>query len=367
MGGAALGMSGTLRILEPNLAGNAGHYAEFARALADRCAPRFNRLEVHGGPGIDRLELLGHECIAALPTCGGRSEFAVLRSLSGDRSAPTLVLTAKARHALELEALHRCLRHDPSRMNLFFHWSEDAAHQRLAMALARAVRRQATALAPTSTTASFLRAAGWRNVRQVAYPARAPKSLPELLPEPTRLLVAGAARRNKGIHLIADLADRYASERPETPMLVQSTGKRAGRHGAAEHAPLEQLERCGWQGLQLDASAPNRDEYARRFEGALVLTPYDPVHFRDNVSGIALDALLHGAPIIATSGTWQARLIERFGCGVCMKAWDVESLRTSIQQAVIRWNDISKAAHHAAVELAAEHDPRHVVDAIATG
>ncbi len=252
-------------------------------------------------------------------------------------------------------------------MNLFFYWSEDAAHQRLFMSLVRSARRRGTALAPTTTTAFCFRATGWRNVKQVAYPARALNSLPALLPEPTRLLVASAARRNKGIHLIADLADRYAADRSETPMLVQSTGKRSGRHGAAEHALLEQLQRCRWHGLQLNANAPNRNEYARRFEGALVLTPYDPVHFRDNVSGIALDALLHGAPIIATTGTWQARLIERFGCGVCMRSWDAECLRESVQAALRRWTDISAAAHDAAQTLAAEHDPRHVIEAIARG
>ena len=360
-------MSGALRILEPNLSGNSGHYAEFARALADRCAPRFNRLEVHGGAGMHRVELLDHELITALPSCAEASESRVLRCLSRDCQTPLLILTAKARHAVELELLHWGLRHDPAHVTLFFHWREDGPSQRIAMSMARTVRRKATALAPTATTAAFLRGAGWRNVMQIAYPARAPTTLPELLPAPTRLLVAGAARLNKGIHLIAQLADRYAQSQPETPMLVQTTGKRAGRHGAAEHVPLEQLEQCAWRGLRLDANAPNRAEYARRFSGALVLTPYDPVHFRDNVSGIALDALLHGAPIIATTGTWQARLIERFGCGVCMRSWDAECLRESVQVALRRWTDISAAAHDAAQTLAAEHDPRHVIEAIARG
>ncbi len=360
-------MTEVLRILEPNLSGNSGHYAEFARALAERCAPRFERLEVHGGAGLHRVDLLDHESITAMPSCAEASESRVLRRLSANFQTPLLILTAKARHALELECLHWGLRHDPAHVTLFFHWQEDGAPQRIAMSLARVVRRKATALAPTSTTAAFLRDAGWRNVIQIAYPARAPTTLPELLSAPNHLLVAGAARLNKGIHLIAQLADHYAQSQPEIPMLVQTTGKRAGRHGAAEHAPLEQLERCTWRGLHRDASAPNRDEYARRFSGALVLTPYDPVQFRDNVSGIALDALLHGAPIIATSGTWQARLVERFGCGVCMKSWDAECLRESIEQALHRWTDISDAAYNAAVELAAEHDPRHVIEAIAQG
>ncbi len=357
-------MSGTLRILEPNLSGNAGHYADFARTLAERCAPRFDRLEVHGGRGIDQLELLKHDRILPVPSCARRSEFGVLRSLSRDARSPILVLTAKARHAIGLEVLHLLAGHDPSHVNLFFHWPEAGYSQRIAMTAARTVRHHATALAPTESTASFLRGLGWRRTMQVPYPARAPTSLPAIEPAPRRLLVAGAARRNKGIHLIADLADRFADDRSGLPLLVQSTGKRAGRHGAAERAPLEQLDRCEWPGLQLDPSAPDRVMYSHRFQGALVLTPYDPVHFADNVSGIALDAILHGAPIVATRGTWQARLIERFDCGECMEAWDSASLYAAIRRAESRWGELCDAAHRAAITLATEHDPRHVIEAI---
>jgi hypothetical protein len=359
-------MSTTLRILEPKLNGNAGHYAEFARALADRCAPRFDILEVHGGKGVEGLPLLSHPNVRAVATCTSRNEMDVMRRLSSDRGTPLLILTAKARHALALQAFALSSRDQPGHVNLFFHWREDSFLQRMAMRAARSVRQRSTALAPTSATASFLREQGWHRTVQVPYPARAPLVLQPIHEAPSHLLVAGAARRNKGIHLIAHLADRYAEDRALLPMLVQTTGKRAGRHGADEHEPMAQLERCRWSGLQLDSLAPDRDGYSKRFDGALVLTPYDPRHFADNVSGIALDALLHGSPIVATAGTWQASLVERFGCGVIMHSWDEDCLERSIARGVADWAGISMAARHAAAVLAREHDPRHVIDAIST-
>jgi len=95
-----------------------------------------------------------------------------------------------------------------------------------------------------------------------------------------------------------------------------------------------------------------------------VLTPYDPQKFADNVSGIALDALLHASPIVATAGTWQAGLVERFGCGVIMKRWDSASLIKAVDEALARWSDISLGAVIAATQLAEEHHPRHLARAV---
>jgi len=91
-----------------------------------------------------------------------------------------------------------------------------------------------------------------------------------------------------------------------------------------------------------------------------VLTPYDPIKFADNVSGVALDALLHGAPIIATAGTWQAGLIQRFGCGVIMNRWTSEALLLAMNHSAKIWTDLSTHAQLAATVLTVEHDPRRL-------
>jgi hypothetical protein len=77
-----------------------------------------------------------------------------------------------------------------------------------------------------------------------------------------------------------------------------------------------------------------------------------------------LDALVNAAPIVATAGTWQAELINRFDCGVIMRDWSSTSLVTAVEEALGRWTDISRAASVAARQLALEHDPRHLVDAM---
>lgn len=358
--------SSQLRIIEPNLRGNAGHYGELVRCICLGSEQRRSTIVALGGPGVEQLELLAHPRIIrrqAFGTSDCQSEYAVLRDCARDAAYPCLVLTAKASHALALEACAwRGSQLD--HMRLLFHWREASLTKRVAMIASRTARRECRAIAPTTQTADFLRAVGWRRVVHAPYPAVGPDRIPVPSPRPSRLLMAGAARLNKGIALVADLAEGLARRGDAPPMLVQTTGKRGGRHGRQEADSLDRLHRCRWAGLHLDPSAPDRLMYAARFAGALVLTPYDPQKFADNVSGIALDALLHASPIVATAGTWQAGLINRFDCGIIMRDWSSTSLMTAVDEALVRWSDISRAAVVAARQLAHEHDPRHIVDAV---
>ena len=359
--------SATLRIIEPNLVGASGHYGEFVRAVGARAPGTFETVRVLcdrdaalgslvGMPGLEFERVLGG------PT-GRLTEWAALRECcaSGD---PYLVLTARATDAVLL-ATAGLGTGGIGRARLFFHWREDSRSQVAVAAACRAVRARAVAIAPTPATATFLRATGWARVREIPYPAIAPAAAFPQGPL-ARLLVAGSVRSNKGIHLLPGLAGHLASRGSDLELLVQTTGKRrTGGRGGAESEAIESLKRSGLHGLRLEPEAPDREGYAARFRGALVLTPYDPVKFADNVSGIALDALLHGSPVVATEGTWQSALVRRFGAGTVMRRWDTEALAEAVDEACARWPEVSAGARRAAAELAREHDPSHLVRVLA--
>jgi hypothetical protein len=358
----------TLRVIEPNLVGPSGHYAEFVRALASRIDGCFDDLEVL----CDRSAELGS--LAALRgirfdrrfAARGRrmAEWHALRE-SCMRGGPFLVLTARAVDVAMLEAASAGAGTGLGDCRLYFHWRERHALKRAATACCVRTRRRALAIAPTASTAEFLRASGWRRVLEVPYPVIAPEPLPP--PEGLRrLLVAGAARANKGISLVAALAERLAAAGDSVELLVQTTAKRrTGQQGGIEAGAIARMSASGPSGLRLDPRAPDRHGYVARFEGALVLTPYDPGRFADNVSGIALDALLHGAPVVATAGTWQAALVQRFGAGSVMARWDADSLSSAVSDARARWDECVAGARNAARTLAHEHDPLHLVRALA--
>ena len=58
------------------------------------------------------------------------------------------------------------------------------------------------------------------------------------------------------------------------------------------------------------------DEYAVLFSGAIAIQLYDKTDFADRISGVTLDAFSAGCPVIATSGTWIACMVERFDAGL---------------------------------------------------
>ena len=70
--------------------------------------------------------------------------------------------------------------------------------------------------------------------------------------------------------------------------------------------------------LTLIRETPSPEEYAANFPGSICLQPYDRAEFRDRVSGVTLDALAHGCPVVATAGTWSAAMIEPFGAGIAL-------------------------------------------------
>ena len=82
--------------------------------------------------------------------------------------------------------------------------------------------------------------------------------------------------------------------------------------------------------LTLIRQTPSPSEYAANFPGSICLQPYDRGEFRDRVSGVTLDALAHGCPIVVTAGTWSATLIEPFDAGIATAHPDAESLYDAV-------------------------------------
>ena len=377
----------TLRVIEPNLAGPSGHYAEFIRALAARSDGIFRAIEVVAAPRASSfLASLGSAVpveAVALPS-GPLAELRAIRaSLQAGRR--TLVLTATALHALAADRGAFLSRSKLGALSMFVHWPLAKPRDRFSLTLAACVRAESLFLVPTSGVRASLLEADCDHVAQIAYPATRAESVRLQAPF-KHLLMAGAARINKGLDVIAGLAELLARDArlaaaegvsstnellAEPPLLVQVSPKHVGktgrdRHGAREDAVVARLLAANYRGLVADPKAPDRDEYAKRFEGALVLAPYERAKFADGVSGVVLDALLHGAPVVATSGTWAGDVVERFDAGVAIRDRTPEALRAAVARVLGRWDLYVANAAKASEVLAAEHDPRALALAIAS-
>ena len=354
------------------LRGPSGHYAEFVRALASRSDGLFDEIEVVGGPRSAGFvgQLGGAVAVRSHPLPrGGAAELRAIRASLVEKQR-TLVLTANASHAF-LAANGALLSSESlARLALFVHWPLTKPSARLALAFARGTRKRAMFLAPTRGVCDCLRDAECASVYQVAYPAT--RAAGCRLRAPFRhLLMAGAARINKGLDVVAELAEHLAREGRDLPLLVQVSPKHvsdrgADRHGSREDAVVARLLGAQYSGLVADPVAPQRSEYAARFEGALVLAPYERAKFADGVSGVVLDALLHGAPVVATAGTWAGDLVERFDAGVAMRERSAAQLISAVDRVLANWDRYAGNAARASDALALEHDPRALARLLAT-
>lgn len=356
-------MDNRLLIIEPNLRSFNNHYAEFVRALglhADRTA-----ISVMAHPDADTIlaSMAGVSVSLDEPRVGRLAAEWHTIARSVRQRIPFLVLTADGRHGAAVSVASLFGGSPPERASLYFHKTPSGVRDRLFGLLAARARRHALALAPTETIAGSLRRAGWRRVHCIPYPVLAPAEAP--IPVPFRqVMMAGVARLNKGLDLIVALAKQWQSEGQSIPLFVQISKKHAVRHGHREVALVEELVASGYGGLTVDEQAPDRVEYVNRFRGALVLAPYERERFAEAVSGIVLDALLHGAPVIATRGTWAGWQVERFSAGVTIEKRTPEALAIAIDTVLSDWSGYSERACEAARQLAHEHDPRHLIDVV---
>jgi len=359
-------MTGRLLVIEPNLRTPGGHYAEFVRAAGARSGE--DPVEVYADPAVDGM-------LAAMPgvrvcreTPRADRPLAEWRILlrAVRQGVPFLVLTADGRHAAAVSAAGALAGRAPETARLFFHRPPTTWRDRMLLPLAASAREHALAIAPTEAVAESLSAGGWRRVARVPYPALA-APVPPRPAAFSHLLMAGAARLNKGLDLVAGLAALWAREGRDVPLMVQVSKKHVSRHGRREKGVVEALLASGYRGLRVDAAAPERAEYLERFRGALVLAPYARESFASQVSGVVLDALLHGAPVVATRGTWPGAQVERFGAGVAIGERTVAALAAAVLEVLSGWDGYSARACEAAAVLAGEHDPRRLLEVLAEG
>src|SRR4030067_341790 len=129
----------------------------------------------------------------------------------------------------------------------------------------------------------------------------------------THLLMAGAARRNKGLDLIAAVAVRWAAERRSIPLLVQVSKKHAARHGRREAAMAAKFPSSGYRGFGAAGTGPGR---------------------------------------------------AQTGAGPTIAERPPAALASAIDRVLSDWHAHAARACAAARVLAREHDPRHLLDLI---
>ena len=131
--------------------------------------------------------------------------------------------------------------------------------------------------------------------------------------ETFRVTYLGDARDEKGFPLLAEVIDHFIEARREgrmTFVLQSHFNTPRGDPGAAMARARLEAEQAGVEmvGRALDASA-----YATLLGNADVLIlPYDSEAYRNRSSGVLVEALSSGAPVVVTAGSWMASQVQPY-------------------------------------------------------
>jgi glycosyltransferase involved in cell wall biosynthesis len=324
-------MSILLHVVEPTLEDYSGHCHSLVSSLVR--AARGNAIELWKGQARqDDLAVpmtFGPDVTihSHFDRRGRRQQ--MLRLLHRLLRTPGRVILTTARTLdLALVALAAPGRLPPGRVFMYFHWLRVTPFKRWLLRAVASRQPHVTILCTTETLVDVFRQAGFGDVAMLPYPA--PETARDEDPVAFRqLLYAGAARRDKGFGRVVNLVQFLAAKNADMAISVQITPDHYGKYDEATRADIARLEAIDYAPLTLIRKTPSPREYAATFPGSICLQPYDAAEFRDRVSGVTLDALAHGCPIVATAGTWTARLIAPHDAGIVLPDPNAESLHAA--------------------------------------
>jgi glycosyltransferase involved in cell wall biosynthesis len=357
------GQAELLHVVEPTLTGEAGHQLSFSESvwLAAQGGPvkvwasRAARLP--GTPPWVTVERHFYRALRRLQAP------LLYRRLLGQ---PGRILVATAARLdliwLDWAAGRRPI--PPGKVNLYFHWFRDSASKR--RTIERVARRHPglVVLGPTPSVVEIFRACGVQRAEVAPYPITPPRAGAPPAEVPfSHLLFAGAARQDKGFGRLVDLVEHLARLGERLPVAFQRAPS-PDRYEEATRRDLGRLDRLGYPALRTEAEPLPAAAYAALYQGAICIQPYDQVDFADRVSGVTLDALTAGCPVVALQGTWTARAVARFGAGQVVADARPETLLAAVRQVVERYPEYRAAALRGGAALQEENDGRRLYAAL---
>lgn len=150
---------------------------------------------------------------------------------------------------------------------------------------------------------------------------------------PTRLVAPGHPQTMKGFPQIVDLAERVTDTLHQARWSL--TARFAPQPGGVPSANAALATRFRDAGGVLVTDDLSDGQYAAMVRNAeVILLPYRRSIFRTRTSGVVLDAIAAGKPVVAVRETWAGDLIDRFGIGRVYDDGDVDSLEAAVAEVV---------------------------------
>jgi glycosyltransferase involved in cell wall biosynthesis len=362
-------MESLIHIVEPTLETEAGHCHSFVESLCRASSGDPQSLCVWAGrrARLPRLESLGiivrpyfHRRIRRL------QEYFLLGKLL--KSPGRIFISTAGR--VDMVLLDRAAGGEipPGKAYLYAHWFRPKAGKEDAFRRVAGKQRHLVILAPTESIADVFRKCGFGETRVVPYPITPREEAAEAVSADFRhLLYAGAARRDKGFSAMAGLVAHLAAGGRQIPVVVQGSADHYGRIDPETKADLALLRSVSYPALRVYGETLDPPSYLDLFRGAICLQPYRREDFADRISGVTMDALSGGSPVVATSGTWMAHVVERFDAGRVVRDLSPGSLLAAVDDILSDYGRFRANAAKAGRTLQEENSGRHLLSILSGG
>lgn len=322
----------TVHIIEPTLVSDAGHCGAVVQSL---CA---------AGEGLRFCVWVGRGAQlswAKIPNVETRPYFSRrLRRVQAAwlywrllRSGDRIMVTTAGRTDVMLLNMVSRKPIPPGKVFLYVHQLRFAPQKEAALRKLAAQQPHLMMMTTTDALEKNLNAYGFRNTMVILPIPPVARNGPASQPihEFQHLLIAGAARSDKGFSTAVNLIGYLASEKVALPVSIQVSGDHYGRYDEATRAALERLKTIQYPSLRVVPETLTRTDYVNLFRGAICLQPYDRGEYASKLSAITLDAFSAGAPVVTIAHTWMATMVDRFEAGVVVEEPTCEALLNAVK------------------------------------
>jgi glycosyltransferase involved in cell wall biosynthesis len=357
---------GWIDIVEPTLSSEAGHCHSFVESVCSARREGEDGITVYAGSRarLPRIEGMGVRVVPYFHRRIRKPEaFLLYRKLL--REPGRIFVSTAGRADLTMLSLAAGRSIPPGKAFLYFHWVKPDPSKREFFRKAARKQPDLTIMGPTETVVGVFRDGGFRDVRIVPYPG-SPTPAEGTGAEGVfrRVLYAGAARRDKGFPAVVDFVRFLANAGTGMPVAVQASPDHYGKFDEGIPAELDRLRKSSAAWLTILPETLAATEYRAMFDGAIVLQPYSRDDFTDRISGVTLDALEAGAPVVATAGTWMARAALRFGAGVALEDLSPASIQSAVETIRAEYPRFRRNALDAGKVFRKEHDARQLLEVL---
>jgi len=259
------------------------------------------------------------------------------------------------------------------RMVLLFRYPVDFCKpERLAARLSRMLLRRAYRKGTLRVATDSARLARdyeeWFGIPFEVFPiphTQPPATAPDREPHRLRIGSLGNPRRDKGFDELVDALLLLADD-PRTSdveFLVQ-TGSPQRRCQSGVRRLLE----AGLANITLIEHPLSTAEYGALLSSLdIVVIPYRQEDYRARTSGVFVEALAAGKPVVVTASTWMADELDKWGAGIVFAAVSAAAIAQALVEAIRNFSALRAQAEATAGACRAYHCPESLLRALLQG